>query len=637
MDNHFECKNGCHKYSKTMDDVVQAMSKHRDAALAMKEINDKQKKKLCEYREVRMSMQNQIDELEHNLDLEREFTLKVCEEKKELENRLNILTEDVKKETTEYQILQSMKDKEETKDKGKNKLDDERLHRKLKVADDVTKNLKKTIEAFENNKEEQNIQLKELNIKFLETEKNLGDELLIKSDRVSKIECDLSALKIMCKDQKDENLTKDAIIADMKRNLEIKHETMNSSSCSSLADEIEIAADKLEKEKLVMEVGTLKAKILKCENNKKEKKVELDKLENLSINRELELSHLKCSIEKFISNSKTRCRFGWKCRRAQFCKFDHDFLFSKVNKPYRRITEPTKNEENCTCLCDYCGKVFSSLAEYEEHKVEVQVESATLFYCIYCKNEFTSETEFIKHEQYCQEISRNMKDVKKKSYKCDHCEKSFVRIIDLGNHKKSKHNYDVSEDKVISSNQQIELQCDLCDKKFGKKKTLLKHKRSSHEAVQTSLNTDFSPVIYSCSECDAIFPTKSKFDNHAKSTHDKTIIEEEPNKLETSEASNEQKRNENNLIDKHFPDFKCEMCKVNFNNSGQLEAHINKSHAESLRCDLCRMDFENISDMDDHMDKKHEGRWKLNDPDILREGDVLSSSDSSFDSSFESD
>ena len=82
MDNHFECKNGCHKYSKTMDDVVQAMSKHRDAALAMKEINDKQKKKLCEYREVRMSMQNQIDELEHNLDLEREFTLKVCEEEK---------------------------------------------------------------------------------------------------------------------------------------------------------------------------------------------------------------------------------------------------------------------------------------------------------------------------------------------------------------------------------------------------------------------------------------------------------------------------------------------------------------------------------------------------------------------------
>ena len=44
----------------------------------------------------------------------------------------------------------------------------------------------------------------------------------------------------------------------------------------------------------------------------------------------------------------------------------------------------------------------------------------------------------------------------------------------------------------------------------------------------------------------------------------------------------------------------------------------------------------NIRDIDHHMDTNHGGRWKLNDPDVLREGDVESSSESSYDSSLAS-
>ena len=80
-----------------------------------------------------------------------------------------------------------------------------------------------------------------------------------------------------------------------------------------------------------------------------------------------------------------------------------------------------------------------------------------------------------------------------------------------------------------------------------------------------------------------------------------------------------------------------DICKLNFNATEKLEAHINNTHAEDLRCDLCRIDFGNIRDMDHHMDQNHGGRWKLNDPDILREGDVESSTDLSYDSNFESD
>ena len=42
------CENGCHKYNKSMDDVVKAGFKHKDAAIAMKEIAENFKKEKSE-------------------------------------------------------------------------------------------------------------------------------------------------------------------------------------------------------------------------------------------------------------------------------------------------------------------------------------------------------------------------------------------------------------------------------------------------------------------------------------------------------------------------------------------------------------------------------------------------------------
>ena len=46
MEPVYECPRGCHKYSKPVSEIVQAASKHREAALSLKEICDKQKIKL---------------------------------------------------------------------------------------------------------------------------------------------------------------------------------------------------------------------------------------------------------------------------------------------------------------------------------------------------------------------------------------------------------------------------------------------------------------------------------------------------------------------------------------------------------------------------------------------------------------
>ena len=51
MDNAVKCSKGCHKYNKTTDEIVEAATKHKEAALALKEIGEKQKKKIKIYKQ----------------------------------------------------------------------------------------------------------------------------------------------------------------------------------------------------------------------------------------------------------------------------------------------------------------------------------------------------------------------------------------------------------------------------------------------------------------------------------------------------------------------------------------------------------------------------------------------------------
>ena len=44
-------KCACKKYNKTTDEIVEACSKHRQAALALKELGEKQKKKMYAFKQ----------------------------------------------------------------------------------------------------------------------------------------------------------------------------------------------------------------------------------------------------------------------------------------------------------------------------------------------------------------------------------------------------------------------------------------------------------------------------------------------------------------------------------------------------------------------------------------------------------
>ena len=86
--------------------------------------------------------------------------------------------------------------------------------------------------------------------------------------------------------------------------------------------------------------------------------------------------------------------------------------------------------------------------------------------------------------------------------------------------------------------------------------------------------------------------------------------------------------------------FKCDVCneeflaKVNLRKHKQRFHQMNKSKEKKplenfqqiypnrkQECNLCQLKFESIESMDVHMDDFHKGRWKINDPDVVWEGE----------------
>ena len=87
------CKNGCQKYNKSVDEIVQAASKHREAVVALKSIGENQKTKITGYKDQVVKMQAQIDKLEFENDAEKELVARLTDENRVLQEKLIISRE----------------------------------------------------------------------------------------------------------------------------------------------------------------------------------------------------------------------------------------------------------------------------------------------------------------------------------------------------------------------------------------------------------------------------------------------------------------------------------------------------------------------------------------------------------------
>ena len=180
------CSNGCGRYTKSMDEVVKATAKHREAAITLKEICEKQKVKRKEYGD-------EIDKYEMDLN-EHEEKIKQLEEdleigydmndrkRKEID-KLNTEVKDQKKKVIEMGAMKKGKDK-------KKEITDKIIESLQKDKEDLKNEPEegKLMEQFEENVFKKDKAMKEEEIKTLLkemseiNEKDVEKETLIKTN-----------------------------------------------------------------------------------------------------------------------------------------------------------------------------------------------------------------------------------------------------------------------------------------------------------------------------------------------------------------------------------------------------------------------------------------------------------------------
>ena len=179
------------------------------------------------------------------------------------------------------------------------------------------------------------------------------------------------------------------------------------------------------------------------------------------------------------------------------------------------------------------------------------------------------------------------------------------------------------------------------------------------------------PSESECLLCGKTFLEKEVFEKHMENEHKQNVINDlvfsMDNVLTTMENAAVDKVLEVN--EKNVREFQCSLCQQTCSSKSILKRHKKRMHkvkqessdtnvishksAENVsvngaqhqqnhfdikfECVMCRIDFQCIDEMDGHMDETHEGRRKLRDPDVIREGDEYeeSSSDDSLSESGE--
>ena len=165
-----------------------------------------------------------------------------------------------------------------------------------------------------------------------------------------------------------------------------------------------------------------------------------------------------------------------------------------------------------------------------------------------------------------------------------------------------------------------------------------------------------SEIDIECEVCGKFFVSKSELNNHrAKHEDPGNDIAALNNLLQGLLTKHEEVSNVKESIElerNHKCAFKCEDCDEVFATKTNLKKHKSRFHKifkvkqtiqksiRKIECGLCEMDFAAIEYMDKHMDEMHQGRWKLNDPDVVWEGesyDESSSADSETQTDTDSD
>ena len=145
------------------------------------------------------------------------------------------------------------------------------------------------------------------------------------------------------------------------------------------------------------------------------------------------------------------------------------------------------------------------------------------------------------------------------SFGCLRCNARFKRKRLLMRHAKTVHENETP------------FQCSICPSKFGRKSSLKRHVAKVHEKMS-----------YDCSICQSKFVLKGELKSHKSKQHSEN-------------------RRKFKFVNCKF--YKCSFCSVDFASEGYLNRHVYKCH--TIKCPICPSRFDESRNLQKHIDLLH--------------------------------
>ncbi|KAL9693762.1 hypothetical protein quinque_013047 [Culex quinquefasciatus] len=303
------------------------------------------------------------------------------------------------------------------------------------------------------------------------------------------------------------------------------------------------------------------------------------------------------------------------------------------------------------CKCPDCGKLFRSRTAFRSHHLSNHVSNMPVV-CDVCGSGFLRKSQLIHHKnRWHGENARNKGALER--YKCDHCERFFMRNQDRIRHEQIIHQIETPEKlPAVWEGRKSNFPCSKCDRKFPTMKTmrihfslkhpdvavrfkctvcskLFKHKQTLRDHMTN--HTGEQPFFCSDEQCNERFIRKKDYDRHMLDFHgpDDSGDEEKkkrfpcphcPRKLlsrvarlmhirhhhkDVSESASAAKQF---LDDLPKDSNQCTYCPKVFNNRNTLKLHM-MNHMGKLPhpCDQCDASFYKPTDLQKHKLRYHPG------------------------------
>ena len=315
---------------------------------------------------------------------------------------------------------------------------------------------------------------------------------------------------------------------------------------------------------------------------------------------------------------------------------------SKLPSLHNELVHETVKEAD---LRNRCKRLEADLKDFKENESLERKERIDLLKHI--------ETIENSKKEQIEDLKENISKLKQKTFPTcwygKRCTRRFCRFDHSAIFRK------VNKRLEINKNMMNEMSlCEKCGDSFEDHQSFSRHIQSCLGETQQSVQ-----IILKCEDCDFNYVKKAELDIHVTQNHKETEIECEQCGMYfvTIEELDVHRTTHINhtlqgLLEEQEKSFLCNSCNETFVTKKSLRRHSQKYQKlvkdgicqkniqkqfknRKLDCGMCRMDLTSVENMDSHMDDKHEGRWKINDPDIVYDGE--SCSESSTDSSVTDD